>query len=607
MHTLDELLLEVQRQTGVEPQVARTYVESSGLPLGNIDAIREYLCRELGLVIRERDFSLSRLPSSIFEDGERQTSGHLVQLQGVGKSAGERLLFEDLDLTLSRGEKSLLIGRNGAGKSTLLRVIAGVDTDYDGKIARSENADVMLIDQDLCLAECDEMPLEEAITKLMGPKGEILAKNKHYESLAASEGIPEDELDHYLKCIDDMNERDLYFVENIREEILRHFGFELADMPREVSSLSGGERLRLAFAAALLRRPDLLLLDEPTNHLDIEGIVWLEQLLKLWKRAVICVSHDRSFIQHSFDTIVEVTPTGLRKYRTRYDEFLRLREHERAVAAQNRDQMRAKRQELESFIAQNRFDPMKGALVRRKRRELEDLELPEKEGMFSFEGCNFEVSPYHSSVLRVSDLAFGYGSKRLGEIERLELGPSDRLAVMGPNGAGKTTMIRTMVGHLPALRGEVVMPRNVRVGYLSQLLDTADEQSTLASVIDKATGRTIEEAMRYLSVIGLQFRDAQKKWGEFSGGEKVKVGIVLLILNSSQLLVLDEPTNHLDLKSKTNLVDILGRYNGSILVASHDRDFLTAVTTDAMVIDEGKVEKTTTQNAIRTLEKKWIG
>ncbi len=606
MHTLDELLLEVQRQTGVEPEVARSYVEGSGLPLENIDAIREYLCKELGLVIRERDFSLSRLPTTIFEDSERQTSGSIVQLQGVGKSAGERLLFEELDLTLTRGEKSLLIGRNGAGKSTLLRIIAGVDTDFDGKISRSEKADVMLIDQDLCLAECEDMPLEEALTKLMGPKGEILAKNKRYENLAASEGIPEGELDDYLKCIDDMNERDLYFVENIREEILRHFGFELVDMQREVGNLSGGERLRLAFAAALLRRPDLLLLDEPTNHLDIEGIVWLEQLLKLWKRAVICVSHDKSFIQHSFDTIVEVTPTGLKKYRTKYDEFLRLREHEKAVAAQNRDQIKAKRHELESFIAQNRFDPMKGALVRRKRRELEELELPEKEGMSSFEGCNFEVTPYHSSVLRASDLAFGHAQKRLGEIERLELGPSERLAVIGPNGAGKTTMIRTMLGHLPALHGEVLMPKNVRVGYLSQLLDTANEESTLASVIDKASGRTVEEAMRLLSVIGLQFRDAQKKWNEFSGGEKVKVGIVLLILNSSQFLVLDEPTNHLDLKSKTNLVDILDRYNGSILVASHDRDFLTAVTTEAVIIDEGKVQKMTTQNAIGALEKKWM-
>lgn len=613
MTSLDKLLKDFEQQAGLTHDEAREFVERANVPLDRIDLIREYLQRELGIFLPSDTMqpkkalpSLSRLPAGLWDDAERASSGAVVQLQKVGKSAGDKLLFEDLELVVLRGEKSLLVGRNGSGKSSLLRIIAGVDEEYDGKVVKLKGVDVMLIDQDLCLSGMSSATVEEALAHLMGEKGRIIADNRKYENLANEGGLQGDAMDAYMKCIEDMNERDLYFIAGIQEEVLRHFGLAEGDLKREVGSLSGGERLRLAFAAALLRRPDLLLLDEPTNHLDIEGIIWFEKLMKQWKRSIICVSHDKVFIENVFESVMEMGLNGLQRYRAKYDEFLRIKEHEHNVTEAKRDQMAGRMEELRMFIAQNRFDPMKGAMVRRKRRELENLSLPPQEGRFSFEGCNFEVKPYHSPVMRVADFSFGYGDQRLGHIPQIEVGPNDRWAVMGPNGAGKTTMIRTMLGQQPPLKGEAIIPQAVKVGYLSQILTASGEGKTLAALIEEATGKRIEDAMKYLPAIGLRFDDAQKKWGEFSGGEKVKVGIVILILNASQFLVLDEPTNHLDLRSKNNLAEILRLYNGAVIIASHDREFLASTTENALVIDEGVVSRMTTEGAIRSLEAKWM-
>ncbi|SEQ36254.1 ATP-binding cassette, subfamily F, member 3 [Ignavigranum ruoffiae] len=517
----------------------------------------------------------------------------LLQANNVARRFADVTLYEQVNFNIQSGDRVALVGRNGTGKSTLIEQIMGQEPLSEGEITTAKNLRIGYLEQHVAINSdrtiWDEMMSVFKDRLALRDEAETLANQ--LADLADRTHSPEYQqtLAHYDQIQEQMIQNNVYAIESDIRTVLHGFKFYEEDYKRPVNSLSGGQKTRLALARTLLTDYDLLILDEPTNHLDMETLAWLENYLMSYRGALLLVSHDRYFLNKVAQQVVELRHQTLHTYAGNYDYYLK----EKALRQQQEQQAYDKQQEeiakLEDFIQKNitRASTTKRAQSRRKRLEkMERIEKPLQDQ----QAPRIQFSAAKESgqrVIGVNNLAIGYSASEapLARYLNLELGRQEAIAIVGPNGVGKTTLLKTILGQLPALAGDIRLGSNVQIGYYDQNVNQLDPNLTVLETLWQAHDLTDEWQIR--SILGsflFSGETVEKKVGLLSGGEKARLSLALLATNHDNTLLLDEPTNHLDIDSKEVLEDALINYDGSLLFVSHDRYFINRIANKVLEI-----------------------
>lgn len=522
----------------------------------------------------------------------------LLQAHNISKSFGVQPILMNIQLEIRQGERVGLVGVNGAGKSTLIKILVGEMSFNEGEIMKAKDTTLGYLAQtsglESELSIWDEMKrvfqgvLEQE--KLLRALEQKLADPSLSEQTAQYEKILED----YSRISEEFKQNGGYQYEALIRNVLHGFGFADKNYTDLVSSLSGGQKTRLALAKLLLQQPDVLILDEPTNYLDLATLAWLEQYLQGYPGGILVVSHDRYFLDALVNVIYEIERHKATKYYGNYSQFLEQK------AANYEQQLRAFRkqqkeiEQMEDFVQRNlvRASTTKRAQSRRKALEkLERIERPE--GDLKRTSFSFDIDrPSGNDVLRVENVSVGYeGSAPLARNISFQAYRGDSIAIVGPNGIGKTTLLKTLVGELQPLAGSIHKGTNVSVAFYEQEQQQLNLNKTVLHEIWDDYPHMLERDVR--SLLG-QFlfsgEDVNKIVRDLSGGEKARLALARLMLLKANLLVLDEPTNHLDLYSKEVLEQSLLDYPGTILFVSHDRYFLNRMATKVLELTANGVE-----------------
>jgi ATP-binding cassette subfamily F protein 3 len=517
----------------------------------------------------------------------------LFRLTDVYKSYGSQDVLRGASLQVNPGEHVGLVGRNGAGKTTIFRLVTGEETPDRGDVVRARGVKLGLLEQHV-----DFEPgttVHEAALAAFGQLQSIEHEMHELEHRMAE--APED-LDAVLERYSDLQqefERQGGFEYAARAEaILQGLGFERDTWAMPCEILSGGQKNRLGLARLLLAEPDVLLLDEPTNHLDVSAVEWLEEFLAAYKSAYVIISHDRYFLDRACTRIVEVELGKAVSYGGNYSAFLVEREERREIqqrAYENQQHLIAK---TEEFIRRN-LAGQKTKQAKSRRTMLARLERVEAVRPDAPQG-NFQLQKVERAgayVLTVRDAAVGYPGKLLASDINFVLRRGECLGIIGPNGSGKTTFLKTVLGKLPQLGGEIRWGTNVTVGYYAQQLDDLDDRNEIIMELRRVapSSATAGELRGFLARFLFTGDDVYKHVRDLSGGEKGRLALAKLIYSNVNVLVLDEPTNHLDIPSREALEEALDAYDGTILTISHDRYFLDRVATQILALDgEGGAE-----------------
>jgi ATP-binding cassette subfamily F protein 3 len=514
----------------------------------------------------------------------------LVQLEGISKGYGGRILFQGLDWRLTAGERLGLVGPNGAGKTTLCRILAGVEAPDSGRVSRARETTVGYLPQ-----EVGGTGAGSVLGVALSGFEEVWRLEREMEEVATSLAAAPDEpltarygeLQHRFEALGG------YRLETEARTILSGLGFATGELTRSLAEFSGGWRMRAALARLLLLRPALLLLDEPTNHLDLESLVWLEGFLAAYPGTVVVVSHDRYFLNRMVSSIAEVSPNGLAIYPGSYEDYLveRRARHE-LLEARARNQ--AKRvAEIERFIERFRYKASKARQVQSRikmlaRMDRIDVAAEDRRIRFALP----EPPRTGRRVIRLAGAHKAYGDKVVYAGVDFEVERGERVALVGVNGAGKSTLLRMLAGVLPFERGERTLGVHVNVHYYAQhQVDALDTARTvleeLATVAERETGHT-----RLRTILGtflFSGDDVDKRVGVLSGGEKARLALAKMLVRPAALLCLDEPTNHLDLASREVLEEALAAFAGTIVFISHDRYFINRIATKVVEIAAGRL------------------
>jgi ATP-binding cassette, subfamily F, member 3 len=494
---------------------------------------------------------------------------------------GDRILLDRISFVVGDRDRIGLVGRNGAGKSTLLKIIAGTQRPDDGNIQRPTNSTLGFLHQEMSLPK-GKTVIDETLTAFDEAKSVETRLAEIHEELAHRTDY---ESDAYMNLLNEMSDLDHRFhiigggnMEADAEKVLKGLGFKNSDFNRLTDEFSGGWQMRIELAKMLLQRPDYLLLDEPTNHLDIESILWLEEFLLTYEGAVIVISHDKMFLDNVTKRTVEIELGKLYDYKANYSKYVEMREErrEKMMSAMNNQQKQIAQMErtINRFMAKatktTLAQSMQKKLDKIDRIEIEDTDTavmnirfpePPRSGQIVAEVKNLSKSYGHLDVLSKVDL----------QIER-----GDRIAFVGQNGQGKTTLAKMIVNHLQPTSGEVKIGHNVHIGYYAQnQAEALDPKMTLLETMEEHSPPEMRTRLRaILGAFMFSGEDQDKKVSVLSGGERARLALACLLLRPINLLVLDEPTNHLDMLSKEVLKASLMDYTGTLLVVSHDRDFL---------------------------------
>ncbi|MDT8394276.1 MAG: ABC-F family ATP-binding cassette domain-containing protein [Bacteroidales bacterium] len=489
-------------------------------------------------------------------------------------------LFRNVSFIINKKDRIGLVGRNGSGKTTLLRILSGLQLPETGEIVIPSSARLGYLPQEMELSS-DKSIYEETIVAF----DEILALKNHIEQLSEEIAIREDyESDAYNKLINRLSEANEKFhilggqsLDADIEKVLTGLGFNPHDFNRPVAEFSYGWQMRIEIAKILLRKPDLILLDEPTNHLDIESIQWLEEFLGNYFGAVVLVSHDRAFLDNLCNRTIEISDERIFDYKAAYTEYIKLREErlEQQLATFNNQQKQIR--QVERFIERFRYKNTKSRQVQSKIKMLDKMNVVEIED-FDSSAIHFKFPPAPRSgkvVIETKNLGKRYGSHEVLKDVNISIIKGDRVAFVGRNGEGKTTLSKVIMGMLE-FTGEMKFGHNVQLAYYAQ--DQAEmldgEKTVFETIDDEATGDMRARVRTLLGGFLFSGEDIDKKVKVLSGGEKSRLSLALLLLNPSNLMILDEPTNHLDMHSKDILKSALLQYDGTLIIVSHDRDFL---------------------------------
>ena len=512
----------------------------------------------------------------------------IVQISDGTVYFGANDVFENIGFTVNENERIALVGRNGSGKTTLLKVLMGEVELSSGQLIKANKTQIAYLEQNALIDSGKKVlevfnevfrPLKE-LEKQLEELSELL-KNDHSEKL----------IEQYTGLEEEYKYLGGYTYYSEICSVLNGFGFTEEDLNRKVSSFSGGEKTKIAFAALLLSKPDLLLLDEPTNHLDLSTIEWLEGYLAKYKKAMVIVSHDRTFIDKCVNVVYELEYGHLKRYAGNYSSFVEQKKNDLAhqEAAYRRQQKDIKR--LEELIEKFRYKKNKAAFAQSKIKYLERMEKiedPKKADTKTFKAkfvCGVRGG---KNVLSMDHFQVGY-DEVLAEVT-LDVLRGERVCVMGDNGTGKSTLLKTIVGLLEPLGGYMMLGHQIEIAYFDQNLANFTSGNT---VLEELWNEYPDLDMyKVRSVLGAFLFTADEVFKEvnvLSGGEKVRLSLAKLMLKKANFLILDEPTNHLDILSKEALENALSDYEGTILFVSHDRYFIRKIATSCLVIDKDKV------------------
>jgi len=505
----------------------------------------------------------------------------MVSVNQLCVSFGGVELFDDITFMVNPRDRIGLVGKNGAGKTTLLKIFAGLQEATSGTVIVPQDIDVGYLPQQM-VHQSGRTVVEEARTAFDRVLGLLHDIERVNAEIAERTDYESDEYLDLLHRLTDLNERYQMLggasVDADVEKTLIGLGFFPTDFNRQTSELSGGWRMRIELAKILLRRPNVLLLDEPTNHLDIESIQWLESYLKDFSGAVILVSHDRAFLDNVTQRTVEISLGKIYDYKASYTPYLELRREfrEQQLAAWRNQQKMI--QDTEEFIERFRYKATKAVQVQSRIKHLEKVERIEvdEEDLLAIH-VKFPPAPRSGTVVvETEGLLKRYGTKTILDHIDFKLYRGEKVAFAGRNGEGKTTLSKIIMGELPIEGGTVKIGHNVKIGYFAQNQDEImDENQTVFQTIDYVAVGDIRTKMRdMLGAFLFRGDDINKKVKVLSGGERSRLAMVKLLLEPCNLLLLDEPTNHLDIRSKDILKQALIKYDGTLIVVSHDRDFL---------------------------------
>lgn len=521
----------------------------------------------------------------------------MVSVEGLTVEFGGTTLFSDISFQINEKDRIALMGKNGAGKSTLLKILAGVRPPTRGKVTAPKDCVIAYLPQHL-MTEDGRTVFEEAslaFAPLKAMEQEIddmnrqLAERTDYES------------ESYMELIEKvaaMSEKfyaiDLTHFEEDVEKALIGLGFERSDFGRPTSDFSGGWRMRIELAKLLLRNPDVLLLDEPTNHLDIDSIQWLEQFLMESGKAVVVISHDCKFVDNITTRTIEVTMGRIYDYKVNYSKYLELRRERRAQQLKQYEDQQKMIQETKEYIERFKGTYSKTLQVQSRVKMLEKLQIVEvDEEDTSALRLKFPPSPRSGNYPVVMEgVGKAYGDHRVFSNATLTVERGNKIAFVGRNGEGKSTLVRCIMGEI-AHEGTLTLGHNVQIGYFAQnQASLLDENLTVFQTIDDVAKGEIRNKMRdLLGAFMFGGEESTKKVKVLSGGERTRLALLKLLLNPVNLLILDEPTNHLDLKTKDILKQALVAFDGTLIVVSHDRDFLDGLVTKVYEFGHGQVRE----------------
>lgn len=520
----------------------------------------------------------------------------MINLSNIYVQYGDRILLNKINLVIGEKDKIGLVGRNGAGKSTLLKIIAGELSPHEGNITRPSTSTLGYLHQDMEIP-LGKTVLEETLTAFEEVRELEMRLAKINEEMAHRTDY---ESDSYYKLLEDfsyVNDRFHYLggdsMQADAERVLKGLGFKPSDMSRLTDEFSGGWKMRVELAKMLLKRPDYLLLDEPTNHLDIESIIWLENFLVGNSGALILISHDREFLNKVTSRTVEVELGTLQDYKASYSDYVVLREDRRdklKSAFDNQQRVIAdKEKTISRFMAKSSKTKMAQSM-QKQLNKIERIELDETD--VSVMNIRFPTAPRSGQVaLDVVNLSKSYGTLNILDNIYFRMDRGERVSFVGQNGQGKTTLAKIIVNELTYTSGEMILGHNVKIGYYAQ--NQAENMSGSKTVLETMEDSSPPEMRTKIrSILGaflFSGSDAEKKVSVLSGGERARLALACLLLNPFNLLVLDEPTNHLDMLSKDVLKKALLEYDGTLIVVSHDREFLQGLTEKTLEFRDRKL------------------
>ncbi len=522
----------------------------------------------------------------------------MISVEGLKVEFNATPLFEDVSYVINKKDRIALVGKNGAGKSTMLKILAGLQRPTAGTVSVPRDCTIGYLPQVMVLSD-ERTVMQEA----------ELAFEHIFEMQADIERMNQEladrtdyESEDYQKLIDRFtHENDRFLMmggTNYQAEIertLQGLGFSREDFDRPTSEFSGGWRMRIELAKLLLRRPDVLLLDEPTNHLDIESIQWLENFLATRANAVVLVSHDRAFLNNVTTRTIEISCGHIYDYKVKYDEFVVLRKERREQQLRAYENQQKQIEDTEAFIERFRYKATKAVQVQSRIKQLEKIE-------------RIEVDEEDNSALRLKfvcssrsgnypviceDVAKAYGDHVVFHDVNLTINRGEKVAFVGKNGEGKSTLVKCIMGEITDYTGKLTLGHNVQIGYFAQnQAQLLDGELTVFDTIDRVAVGDIRLKIRdILGAFMFGGEASDKKVKVLSGGERTRLAMIKLLLEPVNFLILDEPTNHLDMRSKDVLKEAIRDFDGTVIVVSHDRDFLDGLVTKVYEFGGGLVKE----------------
>lgn len=521
----------------------------------------------------------------------------MISVDSVGVEFSGTVLFSDIVFNINEDDRIALMGKNGAGKSTLLKILAGVARPTRGKISAPKDAVIAYLPQHL-LTKDDCTVFDEAskaFSKILGMKAQIDTLNTQLETRTDYES---DEYARIIEQVSELSEK-FYSIEEINydaevEKTLMGLGFLRSDFTRSTSEFSGGWRMRIELAKILLQKPDLILLDEPTNHLDIESVQWLEEFLKTNAKAVIVISHDKAFVDNLTNRTIEITMGRIYDYKTNYSHYLQLRKERREQQQKHFDDQQKEIADITTFIERFRGTYSKTLQVQSRVKMLEKIKIVEVDEVdTSSLNLKFPPAPRSGSYPVIADgVSKKYGDYVVFQDVSLTIARGEKVAFVGKNGEGKSTLVKAIMGEID-FDGRLQVGHNSLIGYFAQnqasLLDV--DLSVFETIDQIAEGEIRTKIKDILGAFMFSGDTIDKKVKVLSGGERTRLAMIKLLLQPVNLLILDEPTNHLDIRTKEILKDALRDYDGTLILVSHDRDFLDGLATKVFEFGNKKVKE----------------
>jgi ATP-binding cassette subfamily F protein 3 len=513
----------------------------------------------------------------------------------VSKSFGAHDVLSDITLSLAHGQRAALVGPNGAGKTTLLHILAGMDEPSGGAVHRARGQASGFLPQHADQELDEATTLHDLMRAVFAHLDRLAQQMRELEVALADPAQHDAALEKYSKIAEQFEHAGGYTIETRIEQVLSGIGFDLSDLTKPVNILSGGQKTRALLARLILIDPDVLLLDEPTNHLDVSAVEWLEATLRDYRGGLILVSHDRYFIDAVADTVWDLQHGQIEAYRGNYTDYLLQRDDRREYQLKEYERQREFIAKEEDYIRRNiagqntRQAQGRRTRLERLKKSSDLIKRPETRKSMRF---NLSTQPRSGDiVLRARNLLIGYPDDRkvLLACDQLFLYRNQRVAIWGPNGAGKSTFLKTVLGQLTPLGGDIELGASVRVGYYAQAHEMLDPNDTVINAILKVQNMPVSKARGLLGSYLFSGDMIDKPITALSGGERGRVALAVLSLEGANVLLLDEPTNHLDLDSQEVLQDALADFDGTLLLVTHDRYLVDALATHVWAIEDNRI------------------